>query len=161
MKHTANRLAQQLRKAGITATAIHSDKTQAQRTKALADFKRGKLCVLVATDVAARGLDIDQLPHVINYELPAEAEIYVHRIGRTGRAGNEGEAVSFVAGDELGLLQNIEKLIGMEIPQQPVSGYEPDPRIQVQPEARRAQAHRNLKTASNKFSASRLGSSLS
>ena len=160
MKHTANRLAQQLNKAGITAMAIHGDKTQSQRTKALADFKKGKVRILVATDVAARGLDIDQLPHVINYELPTEAEIYVHRIGRTGRAGNEGEAVSFVAGDEIGLLQDIEKLIGMEIPQQVVPGYEPDPRIQVQPDARRAQAHRNLKTSSNKFSASRLGSNL-
>ena len=161
MKHTANRLAQQLRKAGVTATAIHSDKTQSQRTKALADFKKEKVRVLVATDVAARGLDIDQLPHVINYELPTEAEIYIHRIGRTGRAGNEGEAVSFVAGDEIGLLQDIEKLIGMKIPQRPVPGYEPDPRIQVQPEARRAQAHRTLKTASSKLSGSRLGSNLS
>lgn len=160
MKHTANRLAQQLSKAGVQATAIHGDKNQKQRMKALEDFKKNKVRVLVATDVAARGLDIDQLPHVVNYELPEDPEVYIHRIGRTGRAGNEGEAVSFVAGDEILLLEDIEKLIGKEIPKQVVPGYEPDPRIQVQPNARRTQAYRSLNTSSKFTSGKRLGSSL-
>jgi ATP-dependent RNA helicase RhlE len=109
-KHGANRLAEQLGKDGIGAEAIHGNKSQNQRTRALADFKSGKAQVLVATDIAARGLDIEQLPHVVNYELPNVPEDYVHRIGRTGRAGSPGEAVSLVSNDEYGFLRDIERL---------------------------------------------------
>lgn len=132
-KHGANRLAEQLNKDGITAAAIHGNKSQGARTRALADFKAGEVRVLVATDIAARGIDIDQLPHVVNFELPNVAEDYVHRIGRTGRAGNEGEAMSLVCVDELKLLKDIEKLIKREIPKDVIEGYEPDPSIKAQP----------------------------
>ncbi len=111
-KHGANRLARHLEKAGIPAAAIHGDKSQNARQRALNDFKEEKLKVLIATDIAARGIDIDQLPYVINYELPNVPETYVHRIGRTGRAGREGKAISFCSPDEKGDLTNIEKLIG-------------------------------------------------
>jgi ATP-dependent RNA helicase RhlE len=123
MKHGANRLTEHLNKAGITAMAIHGNKSQGARTKALADFKSGELTVLVATDIAARGIDIDQLPHVVNYELPNVPEDYVHRIGRTGRAGAQGEAVSLVCPDENGFLRDIEKLIKREIPKEAVAGF--------------------------------------
>ncbi|MES9992631.1 MAG: DEAD/DEAH box helicase, partial [Candidatus Thiodiazotropha sp.] len=109
-KHGANRLAQQLERDGLSASAIHGNKSQGARTRALAGFKSGEIRVLVATDIAARGLDIDQLPHVVNYELPNVPEDYVHRIGRTGRAGNEGEAISLVCVDEHKLLRDIERL---------------------------------------------------
>ena len=132
-KHGANRLAEQLNTDGITSAAIHGNKSQGARTKALADFKSGKVRVLVATDIAARGLDIDQLPHVVNYELPNVAEDYVHRIGRTGRAGNEGEAMSLVCVDELKLLKGIEGLIKREIPKVVIDNFEPDPSIKAQP----------------------------
>jgi ATP-dependent RNA helicase RhlE len=132
-KHGANRLAEQLEKDGITSAAIHGNKSQGARTRALAEFKSGKVRVLVATDIAARGLDIDQLPHVVNYELPNVAEDYVHRIGRTGRAGNEGEAMSLVCVDELKLLKDIEGLIKRDIPRDVIEGYEPDPSIKAQP----------------------------
>ncbi len=111
-KHGANRLAEQLVQDGLSAAAIHGNKSQGARTRALADFKQGTVRVLVATDIAARGLDIDQLPHVVNYDLPEVPEHYVHRIGRTGRAGNEGLAVSLVAHDERPLLKVIERLLG-------------------------------------------------
>jgi len=133
-KHGANRLVQQLNKSGITATAIHGDKSQSQRTRALADFKRNKFQVLVGTNVASRGLDIDQLPHVVNYELPDVPEDYIHRIGRTGRAGNEGAAVSLVAANEMGLLRDIERLLQRDLPKVVIPGYEPDPRIQSLPQ---------------------------
>jgi ATP-dependent RNA helicase RhlE len=126
-KHGANRLAEQLEQDGLRATAIHGNKSQGARTKALADFKQGNVRVLVATDIASRGLDIDQLPHVVNYELPDVPEYYVHRIGRTGRAGREGIAVSLVSNDERSMLQVIERLLGYRIPQQAVIGYEPRP----------------------------------
>ena len=132
-KHGANRLSQQLIKDGITSAAIHGNKSQGARTRALAEFKSGDVRVLVATDIAARGLDISQLPHVVNYELPNVAEDYVHRIGRTGRAGNEGEAMSLVCVDEHKLLKDIEKLIKREIPQDVIEGFEPDPSIKAQP----------------------------
>jgi len=132
-KHGANRLAEQLGKDGVTSAAIHGNKSQGARTRALADFKSGKIRVLVATDIAARGLDIDQLPHVVNYELPNVAEDYVHRIGRTGRAGNEGEAMSLVCVDELKLLKDIEKLINRDIPKVEFEGFEPDPNIKPEP----------------------------
>jgi ATP-dependent RNA helicase RhlE len=132
-KHGANRLAQQLERDGITATAIHGNKSQPQRTKALADFKAGRVRILVATDIAARGLDIDQLPHVINFELPHVAEDYVHRIGRTGRAGTPGDAVSLVCVDENKLLADIERLIKGRITTRVIAGFEPDPRIAPEP----------------------------
>ena len=132
-KHGANRLAEQLGKDGISSAAIHGNKSQGARTRALADFKSGKVRVLVATDIAARGLDIDQLPHVVNFELPNVAEDYVHRIGRTGRAGNEGEAISLVCVDELKLLRDIERLINRDIPKVIFDGYEPDPSIKAEP----------------------------
>ena len=132
-KHGANRLAEQLNKDGITAAAIHGNKSQGARTRALADFKAGTIRVLVATDIAARGIDIDQLPHVVNFELPNVPEDYVHRIGRTGRAGNEGEAMSLVCVDELKLLKDIEKLIKREIPKDVIEGFDPDPSIKAEP----------------------------
>ncbi|RTZ72676.1 MAG: ATP-dependent RNA helicase RhlE [Gammaproteobacteria bacterium] len=132
-KHGANRLAQQLEKDGLSAAAIHGNKSQGARTRALAGFKQGDIRVLVATDIAARGLDIDQLPHVVNFELPNVPEDYVHRIGRTGRAGNEGEAVSLVCVDEEKLLRDIERLLKKKIPSQVLEGYEPDPAIKAEP----------------------------
>ncbi len=125
MKHGANRLAEWLDKNGIGAMAIHGNKSQGARTKALAEFKTGTLPVLVATDIAARGIDIDQLPHVVNFELPNVPEDYVHRIGRTGRAGANGEAISLVCVDENGFLRDIEKLIKRSIPVEAVPGFEP------------------------------------
>ncbi|HCA26254.1 MAG TPA: RNA helicase, partial [Betaproteobacteria bacterium] len=132
-KHGANRLAEQLDKGGITALAIHGNKSQAARTRALSTFKDGSLQVLVATDIAARGIDINELPHVVNYELPNVAEDYIHRIGRTGRAGSEGEAVSLVCVDEHRLLANIEKLIQRPLPKEVVAGFEPDPNAKPEP----------------------------
>jgi len=132
-KHGANRLAEQLDKDGLSAAAIHGNKSQAARTRALSGFKCGEIRVLVATDIAARGLDIDQLPHVVNFELPNVAEDYIHRIGRTGRAGNTGEATSLVCVDEHGLLRDIEKLLKREIPKVVLEGYAPDPGIPAEP----------------------------
>lgn len=132
-KHSANRLSKQLIADGISATAIHGNKSQGARTKALADFKSGKVRVLVATDIAARGLDINQLPHVVNFDLPNAAEDYVHRIGRTGRAGHEGEAVSLVCLEEVKLLKNIERLINRGIPKVVINNFEPDLSIEPSP----------------------------
>jgi ATP-dependent RNA helicase RhlE len=132
-KHGANRLSEQLDKDGISSMAIHGNKSQPQRIKALEDFKKGAVRVLVATDIAARGLDIDQLPHVVNYELPHVAEDYIHRIGRTGRAGSEGEALSLVCVDEQSLLRDIEKLLRKDLPKDVVTGYAPDPSIPAEP----------------------------
>jgi ATP-dependent RNA helicase RhlE len=125
MKHGANRLAEWLEDHGIGAMAIHGNKSQGARTKALAEFKTGTLPVLVATDIAARGIDIDQLPHVVNFELPNVPEDYVHRIGRTGRAGAQGEAISLVCVDEEIFLRDIERLIKRSIPRETVTGFEP------------------------------------
>jgi len=132
-KHGANRLAQQLERDGILTTAIHGNKSQPQRVRALADFKAGRFKVLVATEVAARGLDIEALPHVVNFELPMVPEDYVHRIGRTGRAGVDGDAVSLVCVDELKLLGDIERVLGRGIPRETIEGFEPDPRIRPEP----------------------------
>jgi ATP-dependent RNA helicase RhlE len=132
-KHGANSLAEKLDKGGIRAAAIHGNKSQGARTKALADFKSLKLHVLVATDIAARGIDIDQLPHVVNYELPNVPEDYVHRIGRTGRAGATGEAVSLVCVDEYKLLRDIERLLKRQLEKRVVPGFEPDPNAKPQP----------------------------
>ena len=135
-KHGANRLAEKLIKDGIEAAAIHGNKSQGARTKALAGFKEGSMRVLVATDIAARGLDIDQLPQVVNFELPNVPEDYVHRIGRTGRAGSSGAAVSLVDREELKFLKDIEKLIKREIPKVPVEGFTPSDK--PEPEAPRS-----------------------
>lgn len=134
-KHGANKLVEHLLKAGINAMAIHGNKSQAARTNALSEFKAGTLTVLCATDIAARGIDIDQLPHVVNYELPNVPEDYVHRIGRTGRAGVQGEAVSLVCLDEDVFLRNIEKLIKFDIPKETIDGFGPDPDEKPEPVA--------------------------
>jgi ATP-dependent RNA helicase RhlE len=123
-KHGANRLAEQLARDGIETAAIHGNKSQPQRMQALARFKSNEITVLVATDIAARGLDIESLPHVVNYDLPHVPEDYVHRIGRTGRAGESGQAVSLVSGEDRELLRDIERLIGKKIEQQVVPGFE-------------------------------------
>ncbi|MCU7802368.1 MAG: ATP-dependent RNA helicase RhlE [Candidatus Thiodiazotropha sp. (ex Lucinoma borealis)] len=154
-KHCANRLAQQLEKDGLTASAIHGNKSQGARTRALAGFKSGEVRVLVATDIAARGLDIDQLPHVVNYELPNVPEDYVHRIGRTGRAGNEGEALSLVCVDEHKLLSDIERLLKRKIPEVLLAGYEPDPSIKAEPIQKRR--NNNDRTQSRKPGSRRNG----
>jgi ATP-dependent RNA helicase RhlE len=132
-KHGANRLSQQLERDGISAAAIHGNKSQGARTRALTEFKQGDIRVLVATDIAARGLDIDRLPHVVNFELPNVPEDYVHRIGRTGRAGNEGRAISLVCVDEHKLQRDIERLLKRNIPQVHIPGYEPNPLIAPEP----------------------------
>jgi ATP-dependent RNA helicase RhlE len=124
-KHGADRLAGQLDRDGLRSAAIHGNKSQGARTKALADFKRGSVRVLVATDIASRGIDIDQLPHVVNFELPMTPEDYVHRIGRTGRAGLEGSAISLVSVDEHRQLRDIERLLQVELPKVVLEGYEP------------------------------------
>ena len=132
-KHGADALSDRLGKAGIRSAALHGNKSQNQRQRALDDFKRLKLNVLVATDIAARGIDIDELPHVVNYELPNIPEDYVHRIGRTGRAGSSGQAVSLVCVDEHRLLRDIERLLKKDIEKKVVAGFEPDPRIKPEP----------------------------
>ena len=132
-KHGANKLVEQLGKDGVKAMAIHGNKSQTARTRALAEFKDGSLQCLVATDIAARGIDIDQLPHVVNYDLPNVPEDYVHRIGRTGRAGAKGEAVSLVCVDEHVMLRDIERLIKQTLPREIIPGFEPDPNAKPQP----------------------------
>jgi len=159
-KHGANRLAEQLQHDGLATAPIHGNKSQGARTRALADFKSGKVRVLVATDIAARGLDIDLLPHVVNYELPAVPEDYVHRIGRTGRAGSEGTATSLVCQDELDELRAIERLLKHEIPKVTVEGYEPGfsarsqslPRPKPQQGGRSGQRHADGRGASDQRS---------
>ena len=124
-KHGADRVAKRLDRDGIRAGAIHGDKSMGARTRSLAEFKQGKIRVLVATDIAARGIDINALPHVVNFDLPTNAEDYVHRIGRTGRAGKEGEAISLVCAEERNQLVNIERLINSELPREIIEGFEP------------------------------------
>ncbi|USX19051.1 DEAD/DEAH box helicase [Oxalobacteraceae bacterium OTU3REALA1] len=141
-KHGANKLVEQLGADGIGAMAIHGNKSQSARTKALSEFKDNKLQVLVATDIAARGIDIDQLPHVVNYDLPNIPEDYVHRIGRTGRAGATGEAVSLVCVDEHDMLKDIEKLIKQTLPREVIPGFEPDLNARAQPVQLRSAGHR-------------------
>jgi ATP-dependent RNA helicase RhlE len=132
-KHGANKLCKKMVSSGITAAAIHGNKSQGARTKALAGFKNGSVKVLVATDIAARGLDIPLLPHVVNFELPNISEDYVHRIGRTGRAGANGQAISLVSADETTFLRDIEKLIGQDIEVEILEGFEPDPNASTEP----------------------------
>ena len=159
-KHGANRLTAQLEDSGILAAAIHGNKSQGARTKALADFKDKKIRVLVATDIAARGIDIDQLPHVVNYELPNVPEDYVHRIGRTGRAGKEGEAVSLVCIDEHKLLADIEKFIQSPIKKVEIPAFAPDPSIKAEPiQNGRGGGRGNQKNASKNIGDSRGGAS--
>ncbi len=144
-KHGANRLAQQLERRGIVCAAIHGNKSQGARTRALADFKAGKVRVLVATDIAARGLDIDQLPHVVNYELPNVPEDYVHRIGRTGRAGATGEAISLVSSEERGELKEIQKLLKRTLPSTTIAGFEPgsaQPSSEIEPRQQHPHANK-------------------
>jgi ATP-dependent RNA helicase RhlE len=143
-KHGANRLAQQLARDGIEADAIHGNKSQSRRTRSLADFKRGEMRVLVATDIAARGLDIEELPHVVNFDLPHVPEDYVHRIGRTGRAGCTGEAVSLVSGEDQGLMEGIERLLGRRVERRVIAGFEPSPQGQT---VRAAKVHDHVSSA--------------
>ncbi|MCX7184583.1 MAG: DEAD/DEAH box helicase [Nitrosospira sp.] len=141
-KHGASRLAQQLERDGITATSIHGDKSQPQRTQALAEFKQGTVRALVATDVAARGLDIEDLPHVVNFELPTTPEDYIHRIGRTGRAGTKGDAISLVCEDENELLEGIEKLLKFKLKVEIAAGFEPGTAHRKAEPAHAAPAHK-------------------
>jgi ATP-dependent RNA helicase RhlE len=144
-KHGANKLAQQLEKAGINAAAIHGNKSQAARTKALAGFKAGKIRVLVATDIAARGLDIAQLPQVVNFDLPNVPEDYVHRIGRTGRAGAAGKAYSLVSADEIKQLKDIENVIQRHLTREYVDGFEPKHEVPPSGPLRKPQVQRQSK----------------
>ncbi|MFL6656291.1 MAG: DEAD/DEAH box helicase [Sulfurifustis sp.] len=160
-KHGAERLAKQLHKAGIDATAIHGDKNQNQRTRALAAFKRMDVRALVATDVAARGLDIDELPHVVNFDLPNNPEDYVHRIGRTGRAGRSGEAVSLVAAEEHAQFAAIKRLVKVEIPAAVVEGFAPQTqgaRDPVREQARQRPSERSARRAAPEREARSSGS---
>jgi ATP-dependent RNA helicase RhlE len=141
-KHGANRLAKQLNASGIQADAIHGNKSQPQRTRVLKRFKDNELQVLVATDIAARGIDIDELPHVVNFDLPHVPEDYVHRIGRTGRAGSSGEAVSLVAFDDRPLMVAIEKLMNRKVEMRLIAGFEPGNPVHQQPRpAQQPQRH--------------------
>jgi len=123
-KHGADRIVRHLEDENISATAMHADKTQGQRTKALEDFKSGVIRVLVATDIAQRGLDVSGISHVINYDVPQQPEDYVHRIGRTGRAATTGDAFTFMAPDEIAMVRTIERTINQEIPRVSVPGYD-------------------------------------
>ena len=148
-KHGANNLCKKMIKADISAAAIHGNKSQSARTKALAGFKDGTIEILVATDIAARGLDIPLLPHVVNFELPNIPEDYVHRIGRTGRAGAKGEAISLVCVDEKQYLKDIEKLVNLKIPSKIKQGYEPDPNAIPEPPKQHRNSYRGNKGRSN------------
>jgi ATP-dependent RNA helicase RhlE len=128
-KLSADFLVDELKKDGLKVGVIHGDKTKANRLKTLTQFREGKIKVLVATDIASRGLDIEELPYVINYELPSVPEDYVHRVGRTGRAGREGEAISLIDIYEKYDIKDVERVIGQKIPQETIEGFEPDPNI--------------------------------
>ncbi|WP_405292425.1 DEAD/DEAH box helicase [Algibacter sp. Ld11] len=154
-KHGSNKLCEKLDKAGISAAAIHGNKSQGARTKALAGFKSGRIRVLVATDIAARGLDIPLLPHVINFEIPNIPEDYVHRIGRTGRAGANGVALSLVSADETSFLRDIEKLIGNKLPVEVLEGFEPDPNASTAPIKQGQGRNRNSRPSNKSGNSSR------
>lgn len=154
-KHGANRLTKKMVEQGITAAAIHGNKSQGARTKALGGFKQGVIRVLVATDIAARGLDIPLLPHVVNFELPNISEDYVHRIGRTGRAGASGEAISLVSQDEVSYVKGIEKLLGEKLESEIVEGFEPTTSFENAKPAQKNKSHRKPKPKHNGKSYSR------
>ncbi|WP_452223597.1 DEAD/DEAH box helicase [Lacinutrix chionoecetis] len=156
-KHGANKLTKKMISSGITAAAIHGNKSQGARTKALKGFKEGTVRVMVATDIAARGLDIPLLPHVINFEIPNISEDYVHRIGRTGRAGAKGEAISLVSADETTFLRDIEKLIGEKLKVEVMDGFEPDPNASTAPvkQGQGRQQRSNKNTRNSKSNNSR------
>lgn len=158
-KHGANKLCKKMVGAGITASAIHGNKSQGARTKALAGFKNNSIRVLVATDIAARGLDIPLLPHVVNFELPNIPEDYIHRIGRTGRAGASGEAISLVCGEEITYLRDIEKLVGLKISSEVLEGFEPDPNEPTAPKKQQQGSRRprnsNFQKSKNNWSNNR------
>ena len=156
-KHGANNLCKKMVGSNISASAIHGNKSQGARTKALAGFKNGSIRVLVATDIAARGLDIPLLPHVINFELPNISEDYVHRIGRTGRAGAKGEALSLVSADETTYLRDIEKLIDMKLPVEIIEGFEPDPNASTVPEKRQQRGGGNRSGSNSRSGNSKAG----
>ena len=156
-KHGANKLAQQLSKEGIDADAFHGNKSQAQRTRALKDFKDSKTQVLVATDIAARGIDINLLPQVVNFDLPYVPEDYIHRIGRTARAGQEGKAISLVSADEHKLLFDIEKLLKSPIPRETIEGFEPTQNLST--EAPKSRGNRRRKSSRRSKSPERSRSS--
>lgn len=160
-KHGANKLCKKMISGRISAAAIHGNKSQGARTKALAGFKKGEVRVLVATDIAARGLDIPLLPHVVNFELPNIPEDYVHRIGRTGRAGASGEAISLVSADETTFLRDIEKLVGIKISKEIIEGFEPDPNASTEPvkQGQRQGGRRNHSRNTKSRSSSDSGSS--
>jgi len=157
-KHGANKLCKQMVSHGITAAAIHGNKSQGARTKALAGFKSSEVRVLVATDIAARGLDIPLLPHVINFELPNIPEDYVHRIGRTGRAGARGEAISLVSPDETTYLKDIEKLLGERLSNEILEGFEPDPNASTEPIKKQQRPPRQQKSNNSNTNNSNRGS---
>jgi len=148
-KHGANRLAKQLAIDGLSSDAIHGNKTQSARKRALEGFKQGKFRVLVATDVAARGIDIEKLPHVVNYDLPTSPEDYIHRIGRTGRAGKDGHAISLMCNDELSLVKAIERLLGKTIAKTILPGYEPEETTANKPKPRSNQDRDRRRPQSN------------
>jgi ATP-dependent RNA helicase RhlE len=152
-KHGSDKLVKKLSQNNINAAAIHGNKSQSQRTKALADFKQNKIQVLVATDIASRGIDIDQLSHVVNFDLPNVAEDYVHRIGRTGRAGASGHAVSLVSADEIKQLQDIEKLIKFKIERKEIEDFEPEHNvpesIKPKPSSNRSRPNNNRSNNNN------------
>lgn len=148
-KHGANRLSEKMSKNGITASPIHGNKSQNARTKALSGFKKGTVRVLVATDIAARGLDIPLLPHVVNFELPNVPEDYVHRIGRTGRAGARGEAISLVSAEEADLVRGIEKVLGHRLKTSTIEGFEPTENMEVTPASNNDQNQRNNNSRNN------------
>ncbi|MDP2131985.1 MAG: helicase-related protein, partial [Sulfuritalea sp.] len=157
-KHGSDALARKLEQAGIRTAALHGNKSQNARTRALADFKSGKLAALVATDIAARGLDIDSLPRVVNFELPNVPEDYIHRIGRTGRAGASGEALSLVSGEERIQLRDIERLLKREIPTSVMPGFEPQHNHSVpRPAAGRPPAQKPAQARTRSGSGSRSG----
>ncbi len=148
-KHGANKLCKKMINSNISAAAIHGNKSQGARTKALASFKDGSIKILVATDIAARGLDIPLLPHVVNFELPNIPEDYVHRIGRTGRAGANGKAISLVCTDEIQYLKDIEKLINLKIPSKIKKGFEPNPNAALNPPKQKNR--KNFKKGKGRF----------
>jgi ATP-dependent RNA helicase RhlE len=151
----ANRVSGRLEKSDISSSAIHGNKSQGARTRALADFKNGNCRVLVATDIAARGLDIPLLPHVVNFELPNIPEDYVHRIGRTGRAGADGEALSLVCAEEMAYLKSIEKLLGEPIPTTTVDGFTPTEDFNAPPPPKDNKRRYNSRSKQNNRTRSR------